>query len=99
MRQYLALAAVLSLAAGAANAQFHPAPGYQPYQPVQPPALPKNPYALPEAPKPPRSSFEQPAPKPFEPIKPPKHVNLDEDSSGFYPELHRKPKHRANGGF
>ena len=97
MRQFLALAAVVSLAASAAQAQFHPAPGYHPYEP------PKNAYALPEQPRPvqpPKFTFEPPHPSESAlGIKPPKHVNLDEDSRGYYPELHRKPKRRAQGGY
>jgi hypothetical protein len=102
MRQYLALAATFTLAAGAAHAQFfqHPGP-YHPREPLDPAAAAKA-WAVPEPPKPtgpPQMPASMPAPKPFEPFKPMKHVNPDEGSSGLYPELHPKPKHQTNGGF
>jgi hypothetical protein len=102
MRQYLALAAAFTLAAGAAHAQFFQHPGtYHPPEPPNPAAAAKA-WAVPEPPKPagpPQMAAPLPAPKPFEPFKPMQHVNPNEGSSGLYPELHRKPKQHAEGGY
>ena len=82
MRQFLALAAVLSLAAGAAHAQF---------QPIEPIRAPTNPYALPQAPHP--QAFKPYTPP--EPFKPYTGQSVYQDGP-FSPAGEARRERRAN---
>jgi hypothetical protein len=103
MRQYLAMAAALTLAAGAAHAQFfqHPSP-YRPPEPVDPAAAAKL-WALPEPPKPtgprPMPTWnpgpKQHVPGEFQPYQPPRAVNVYDDGP-FSPAAEAKRARNAN---